>query len=74
MVISRNPPHIGRMAEKHLAVRFSPQPHKIGSSWDVIATLPSGQEERISEFDTEADAERWIAVSSGAWLKVRGLP
>ncbi len=39
--------------------------------WHVVGTYPSGQQERITGFKTEADALDWIANDSAAWLEKR---
>ena len=46
---------------------------KIQRVWSVVATHPSGQQEHIAGFHTEAEAMEW-RVSQGcrAWLRTRG--
>jgi hypothetical protein len=54
-------------------VTFDPKPRKIGPEWHVVATYPSGQQEHITGFETEAAAIEWLASSRcHAWLKARG--
>jgi hypothetical protein len=39
------------------------------AQWHVVGTYPSGQQERITGFKTEADALDWLANDSAAWLE-----
>ncbi len=60
------------MAKNVPKVTFDPKPRKIGSGWRVVATYPSGQQEYITGFKTEAEAIEWLASSRcQAWLKAR---
>jgi hypothetical protein len=57
------------------AVTFDPRPIKVGSSWRVVATHPSGQQEHISGFHTDAEAIEWLSSNAcAAWLRTRGYP
>jgi hypothetical protein len=61
------------MVEDVPKVTFDPKPLKRGPEWYLVATYPSGQQEHISGFKTEADAIEWLASSRcQAWLKARG--
>jgi hypothetical protein len=55
------------------SVIFERKAVKIDRVWSVIATHPSGQQEHIVGFHTEAEAMEW-RVSQGcrAWLTTRG--
>ena len=55
------------------SVIFERKAIKIDKVWGVVATHPSGQQEHILGFHTEAEAMAW-RVSQGcrAWLKTRG--
>jgi len=44
---------------------------KVGGGWYVKATLPSGEPENISGFETRNDAVRWVRNESAAWLHTR---
>jgi hypothetical protein len=45
------------------------RPLKYGQQWHVVGTYPSGQQEHITGFKTEASALDWIANDSSAWLE-----
>jgi hypothetical protein len=47
--------------------RSPPSPSRSGLS-GVVGTYPSGQQEHITGFKTEADALYWLANDSPAWL------
>jgi len=55
------------------SVIFERNAIKIDQVWGVVATHPSGQQEHIAGFHTEAEAMEW-RVSQGcrAWLETRG--
>ena len=54
-------------------VRFEPRPQKIGGTWVLIATHPSGQQEHIVGFHTEAEADEWRGGHGlQAWFRTRG--
>ena len=55
------------------SVIFERNAIKIDQVWVVVATHPSGQQEHILGFHTEAEAMDW-RVSQGcrAWLETRG--
>jgi hypothetical protein len=55
-------------------VAFALKPLKVGEGWHIVATHPSGQQELITGFHSEAEAKEWLAGSKGfkAWLKTRG--
>ncbi len=48
---------------------FEPLKTKIGSGWNVLVTLPNGDQTQISGFDTKANAREWIANKSASWLQ-----
>ena len=51
---------------------FDPYPRRIGLQWRVIATLPNGQKEHISGFESQAEAVDWLASDScQAWRVAR---
>jgi hypothetical protein len=54
-------------------VEFSLAPQRLGSVWIWIATHPSGQQEEIVGFHSEAEAQEW-RTSNGlrAWFRTRG--
>lgn len=53
-------------------ITFDPYPRRIGLQWRVIATLPSGQKEHISGFESKAEAVEWLASDgSQAWRTAR---
>jgi hypothetical protein len=61
------------MVEDVPKVTFDSEPLKRGPEWYLVATYPSGQQEHITGFKTEADAIEWVASSRcQAWLKARG--
>jgi hypothetical protein len=70
------PEHIGATELPELAkqVGFARKPLKYGKWWYIVATHPSGQQEDVTGFHSEAEAEEWLAGSRGlmAWLKSRG--
>jgi hypothetical protein len=46
---------------------------KAGNEWQVVATFPTGQEEHIGGFKSEAEAVTWIGSPRClAWIKVQG--
>ena len=55
---------MGRMAKPTGEITLAAQPVKVGAQWHVVGTYPSGQQERITGFKTEADALDWIANDS----------
>ncbi len=59
------------MAKPTGEITLAAQPVKVGAQWHVVGTYPSGQQERITGFKTEADALDWIANDSAAWLEKR---
>lgn len=64
---------LGLMAKSVPKVTFDPKPRKVGPGWRLVATFPSGQQEYITGFKSEADAVEWLASSRcQAWLKARG--
>ncbi len=62
---------LGRMAKPTGEITLANQPVKVGAQWHVVGTYPSGQQERITGFKTEADALDWIANDSADWLEKR---
>jgi len=53
-------------------ITFHPYPRRIGLQWRVIATLPNGQKEQISGFESHAEAVEWLASDScQAWCIAR---
>ena len=62
---------LGRMAKPTAEITLAAQPVKVGAQWHVVGTYPSGQQEHITGFKTEADALDWIANDSAAWLEKR---
>jgi hypothetical protein len=54
-------------------VVFDREPLRVDRLWAVVATHPSGQQEHIVGFHTEAEAREWRAsVGREAWLRTRG--
>ena len=55
------------------SVIFDREPIQVDRVWNIVATHPSGQQEHIVGFHTEAEAMEW-RVSQGcrAWLTTRG--
>ncbi|MCA6103851.1 hypothetical protein [Bradyrhizobium australafricanum] len=45
---------------------FQPEKTKDGR-WFVAVKTGNGQDSHIGDFDTEADAERWIATKAKYW-------
>ena len=62
---------VGRMAKPTGEITLAARPVKVGAQWHVVGTYPSGQQERITGFKTEADALDWIANDSADWLEKR---
>lgn len=57
---------------KHAMVEFDPTPIKIGAEWRLVATHPSGQQEHICGFHTEAEAIDWLSSNRfAAWMRTR---
>jgi hypothetical protein len=46
--------------------------HGDGDEWRVAATWPDGQVEDIASFQTEGEANEWIAKDFPRWLEQRG--
>jgi hypothetical protein len=42
--------------------------HANGEPWKVAATWPDGRFEEIEGFNTESEANEWVARSLRAWL------
>jgi hypothetical protein len=57
------------MARPAGEITLDPRPLKYGQQWHVVGTYPSGQQEHITGFKTEASALDWIANDSSAWLE-----
>jgi hypothetical protein len=56
-------------------VTFDQIPVKVGPTWRLTATHPSGQQEHVSGFHTAAEALDWLASDGcAAWLRTRGYP
>lgn len=45
---------------------------KVEEEWHVVAAYPSGQQDHVTGFVSEADAKNWITTILKAWLKKRG--
>jgi hypothetical protein len=43
-----------------------------GAEWYIVANYPSGQQEHITGFRSEADAKHWITNGAKAWLEKAG--
>ena len=61
------------MAKPTGKITLAPQPVKVGSQWHVVGTYPSGLQEHITGFKTEADALDWIDTESASWLDKRSV-
>jgi hypothetical protein len=61
------------MRQTASSAEFSPAPQRVGAVWTWIATHPSGQQEEIVGFHSEAEAREW-RTSNGlrAWFRTRG--
>jgi hypothetical protein len=57
------------MAKPTGEITLAAQPVKVGAQWHVVGIYPSGQQERITGFKTEA--LDWIAKDSTDWLEKR---
>jgi hypothetical protein len=57
----------------HRQNHAAPRSVKFGPQWHVVGTHPSGQQEHITGFKTEADALDWIANDSVAWLEKQSV-
>jgi hypothetical protein len=54
-------------------VAFDRDPLRVDGVWAVVATHPSGQQEHIIGFHSEAEAKEWrVGVGCEAWLRTRG--
>jgi hypothetical protein len=54
-------------------IKFEALPLDAGDNWQVVATLPTGQQEQIGEFNNQAEALAWIgSPKCWAWMKLRG--
>ena len=51
---------------------LTPRPIKGSPGWFVQILFPDGREKRISRFETEAEAQAWIANESDDWLAGMG--
>jgi hypothetical protein len=49
--------------------QFLVRPAKIGGHWSVLYRPPRGIGEEIFGFDTQQEAQDWIADDSEQWLK-----
>ncbi len=68
----RRKTHIQSMANP-MTVTFDPRPVKVGASWRLIATHPSGHQEKIAGFHSETEAIEWLSSRAySAWLRTRG--
>jgi hypothetical protein len=64
--------HIGIMVRTAANIRFDVRPMKTGQTWMVVVTFPDRAEMQVTDFGTEADARKWIANESQAWLRKLG--
>ena len=61
------------MANSTDGVVFDREPLKVDRVWAIVATHPSGQQEHIVGFHSEAEAKEWrVGVGCEAWLRTRG--
>ena len=53
---------------------FDPKPLKAGGGWYIVVTYPSGMQEHIPGFHSEAETEEWLAGKGRRmWLSARGF-
>ena len=60
------------MARPAADIRFEVRPMKTGPTWMVVVTFPDRADLHVTDFGTEADARKWIANDSQAWLTKLG--
>jgi hypothetical protein len=54
-------------------IKFEVHPSKVGAEWEVVASFPTQQREKIAGFKTEAEAVDWIgSYRCLTWVKARG--
>ncbi len=55
-------------------VTFDLKPLKVGQGWYIVVTFPSGMQEHIPGFHSEAEIEEWLAGKRRQmWLSARGF-
>lgn len=57
------------MVDPRHRVTFSPVEMMIGRGWYILVRLPSGRDQQLGGFNTEAEAQDWIQRKSADWLK-----
>ena len=50
---------------------FTPRP--VRDEWYIHVEWPDGRFEPIQHFQSESEAQNWIAENSERWLRVRGF-
>jgi len=50
-------------------VEFEAVEMMIGRGWYVLVKLPQGPQPQLGGFNSQAEAQDWIARKSAAWLK-----
>jgi hypothetical protein len=59
-----------KSAEK---ISFDPKPLKAEGGWCIVVTYPSGMQEHIPGFHSEAETEEWLkGKGRKIWLSARG--
>jgi hypothetical protein len=59
------------MALRAAVARFEPHEVKQGNAWFVHASWSNGRTADVGNFESEAEAVRWIESESTAWLAAR---
>jgi hypothetical protein len=55
------------------AIAFESKPLEVGSGWQIVVTYPSGIQEHIPGFRTEAETQEWLSGRGRqTWLRARG--
>ena len=58
------------MRQAPSTVEFGPAPRRVGAVWSWIATHPTGQQEEVVGFHSEAEARQW-RTSNGLRARFR---
>ncbi len=62
-----------RYDEANQQRRLRSKAAQVDRVWTIVATHPSGQQEHIIGFHSEAEAKKWrVSVGCEAWLRTRG--
>jgi hypothetical protein len=62
------------MAEKNSTPTLKLKRFMDGSGWHVDAEWPNGVTQHVDDFESDSEAQEWIAKKSEAWLQKHPIP